>query len=61
MPKWGKRLPPPRQGGRWPTDWQTGSAFVYGRVRVVRYKEVLCLWRVLGHDMVIPTTPLIIP
>ena len=50
-PKWGKRLPPPRQGGRWPGAWQTGSAFLYGRVRQVRYKEVLCLWRVLGHDV----------
>ncbi len=52
-PKWGKRLAPPRQGGRWPSDWQTGTAFVYGRVRQVRYKEVLCLWRVLGHDVVV--------
>jgi hypothetical protein len=52
-PKWGKRLPPPRQGGRWPGAWQTGSAFIYGRLRQVRYKEVLCLWRVLGHDVVV--------
>ena len=50
-PKWGKRLPPPRQGGRWPGGWRTGTAFVYGRVRAVRYKEVVCLWRVLGPDV----------
>jgi len=50
-PKWGKRLPPPRQGGRWPGAWQSGTAFLYGRVRAVRSKEVLCLWRVLGHDV----------
>jgi len=50
-PKWGKRLPPPRQGGRWPGAWQTGSAFIYGRHRTVVYKEVVCLWRVLGHDV----------
>ena len=50
-PKWGKRLPPPRQGGRWPGAWQAGQAFLYGRVRQVRYKEVVCLWRVLGHDV----------
>src|SRR5262249_20502631 len=50
-PKWGKRLPPPRQGGRWPGAWQSGRAFLYGRVRAVRYKEVICLWRVLGHDV----------
>jgi Transposase DDE domain len=52
-PKWGKRLPPPRQGGRWPGAWQAGTAFVYGCLRQVRYKEVLCLWRVLGHDVVV--------
>jgi hypothetical protein len=50
-PKWGKRLPPPRQGGRWPGAWRTGAAFIYGRQREVVYKGVLCLWRVLGHDV----------
>jgi DDE superfamily endonuclease len=53
LPKWGKKLPPPRQGGRWPGNWQSGKAFIYGRVREVKYKEVLCLWRVLGHDVVV--------
>jgi hypothetical protein len=52
-PKWGPRLPPPRQGGRWRGAWQTGSAFLYGRQREVVYKEVLCLWRVLGHGVVV--------
>ncbi len=52
-PKWGRQLAPPRQGGRWPGRWQEGQAFIYGRVRPVRYKEVLCLWRVLGHDRVV--------
>jgi hypothetical protein len=52
-PKWGKRLFPPRQGGRWSVPWQSGEAFLYGRLRQVRYKEVLCLWRVLGHDVVV--------
>ena len=50
-PKWGKRLPPPRQGGRWRGAWQTGTAFLYGQKRQVEFKEVLCLWRVLGHDV----------
>lgn len=50
MPLWGKRLPPPRQGGRWPGEWHGGAALLYGRRRAVRYKEVLCQWRVLGHD-----------
>jgi hypothetical protein len=52
-PKWGRPLAPPRQGGRWPGGWQTGSAWLYGRVRQVRYKEVVCLWRVLGHDVLV--------
>jgi hypothetical protein len=49
-PVWGKRLSPPRQGGRWPGQWQDGAAFIYGRERQVSYKEVLCQWRVMGHD-----------
>jgi hypothetical protein len=50
-PKWGRPLPPPRQGGRWPGAWQQGEAFLYGRRRPVRWKEVVCLWRVLGHEV----------
>jgi hypothetical protein len=50
-PKWGKRLPPPRQGGRWPGAWQEGQAFLYGRLRQVRWKEVVALWRVAGHQV----------
>jgi DDE superfamily endonuclease len=49
-PKWGRRLAPPRQGGRWPGAWQTGTAFIYGRQRQIRWKEVICLWRVLGSE-----------
>jgi len=52
-PLWGRRLPPPRQGGRWPGAWQEGKAFVYGRLRPLRYKEVLCRWRVLGPDVAV--------
>jgi hypothetical protein len=50
-PKWGQRLPPPRQGGRWPGAWQEGRAWLYGRWRSVRYKEVVCLWRVAGPQV----------
>jgi DDE superfamily endonuclease len=53
MPKWGKKLAPPRQGGWWPGPWQEGKAFIYGRMRKVRWKEALCLWRVLGHDVTV--------
>ena len=51
MPKWGKKLPPPRQGGRWTRWWQEGHAFLYGRSRKVLWKEEVCLWRVSGHDV----------
>jgi hypothetical protein len=49
-PKWGRKLPPPRQGGRWPGPWQEGEVYLYGRRRHVRWKEVVCLWRVLGAE-----------
>ena len=45
------QLPPPRQGGRWTRPWHEGTAFLYGRRRKVRWKEVVCLWRVSGHDV----------
>jgi hypothetical protein len=51
LPKWGRRLPPPRQGGRWPGAWHEGDVFIYGRRRHVRWKEVVCLWRVLGWEV----------
>ena len=50
-PKWGRKLWPPRQGGRWPGPWQEGQAYIYGRRRTVRWKEVVCLWRVAGHEV----------
>jgi hypothetical protein len=50
-PKWGRRLPPPRRGGSWERGWRTGSGFIYGRERKVRWKEVICLWHVLGHEV----------
>jgi DDE superfamily endonuclease len=50
-PKWGRRLPPPRRGGFWERGWRTGRGFIYGRERKVRWKEVVCLWRVLGWEV----------
>lgn len=47
--KWGRRLPPPRQGGRWTRSWHEGTAFGYGRRRKVGWKEIICAWRVSGH------------
>jgi hypothetical protein len=52
-PRWGRRLPPPRQGGRWPGPWREQRAFVYGRVRQVRWKERCALWHVTGADRVV--------
>jgi len=49
-PKWGKKLAPPRQGGRWSGPWRDGEAFIYGRVRKVRWKEIVGLWRVTGSE-----------
>jgi hypothetical protein len=51
--KWGRRLPPPRQGGRWTRHWHEGTAFIYGRQRKVRWKEVACVWRVSGPDVAV--------
>ena len=50
-PKWGKRLEPPRRGGMWNAKWQVGTAFVYGRQREIRWKEIISLWRVLGWEV----------
>jgi hypothetical protein len=51
--RWGRPLPPPRQGGRWPGAWRTGQAWIYGRLRTVRWKEILGQWRVAGHDVIV--------
>ena len=35
----------------WNAKWQVGTAFVYGRQREIRWKEIICLWRVLGWEV----------
>jgi DDE superfamily endonuclease len=50
-PRWGPQLAPPCRGGQWKTKWQVGTAFVYGRQRQIRWKETICLWRVLGWEV----------
>jgi hypothetical protein len=50
-PKWGRRLAPPKKAGYWRESWQEGEAFLYGRRRAVRWKEKICLWRVLGSEV----------
>ena len=49
--KWGPRLEPPRRGGLWKAKWQVGTAFLYGQQREIRWKEIICLWRVLGWEV----------
>ena len=51
-PKWGRSgCRHPARAGCGSGRWQVGIAFVYGRQRKVRWKEVVCLWRVLGWEV----------
>ena len=38
-------------GAAWKGKWQVGTAFVYGQKRTIRWKEIICLWRVLGWEV----------
>ena len=49
--KWGKRLPAPRDHGRWNVPWHSGKAWVYGKLRRFHYKQVDCRWSVSGPDV----------
>jgi len=46
--KWGRRLPAPQNHSQWKVRWQTGRAYVYGRMRSFRYKQLPCCWSVSG-------------
>lgn len=48
--KWGRRMAAPRNHSKWNACWQRGRAFIYGRMRRIRYKRVLCQWAVSGSD-----------
>ena len=45
---WGVRLPAPQDHAQWTVPWQSGTAFVYGRRRTVRFREQACRWAVSG-------------
>ena len=47
----GSAAGPAAPGGRWKAKWQVGTAFVYGRKRTIRWKEIVCLWQVLGWEV----------
>lgn len=48
--KWGRRMAAPQNHKKWDAAWQTGRAFIYGRMRRFRYKRVLCQWAVSGAN-----------
>lgn len=48
--KWGQRMAAPPHHEKWDTSWHQGRAWVYGRVRKIRYKQMLCQWSVSGHE-----------
>ena len=50
--KWGRRLPAPQQHAQWKVNWQTGRAYVYGRLRAFRYKCLPCCWSVSGPKQI---------
>ena len=50
-PKWGVRIAAPQHHVYWPVAWQPGQAWVYGRTRRFRYKQLRCRWAVSGPSI----------
>lgn len=50
---WGRRLPAPQEHAQWPVRWQRGRAYVYGRLRTFRYKQLRCCWSVSGAQQIV--------
>jgi DDE superfamily endonuclease len=50
-PKWGERLAAPQHHVYWSTSWRAGRAWVYGRSRPFRYKQLQCRWAVSGPQI----------
>lgn len=48
--KWGRRMANPKHHDLWEVPWQESRAWVYGRLRTIRYKQVLCQWAVSGYQ-----------
>jgi len=47
--KWGRRIAAPQHHTKWKdAAWQQGEAFLYGRRRKFRYKQIRCHWHVTG-------------
>jgi hypothetical protein len=50
-PKWGDRIAAPQHHVYWSPSWRTGRAWVYGRIRAFRYKQLRCRWSVSGPQL----------
>jgi hypothetical protein len=50
-PKWGPRMAAPQHHLYWPVGWQRSRAWVYGRLRHFRYKQLRCRWAVSGPQI----------
>jgi hypothetical protein len=48
--KWGRRIAAPQHHVYWPATWQASRAWVYGRRRRFRYKQLQCRWAVSGSQ-----------
>jgi hypothetical protein len=44
----GRRLPAPQQHDKWRTPWTKGKAYLYGRLRKFRCRQLECRWSVTG-------------
>lgn len=49
--KWGPRIAAPQHHVYWPATWQASRAWVYGRRRRFRYKQIQCRWAVSGPQI----------
>jgi DDE superfamily endonuclease len=48
--KWGPRLAAPQCHCQWHVPWHQEQAWIYGRVRTFRYRQVRCYWVVSGSE-----------
>jgi hypothetical protein len=51
LPRWGARFAAPQHHLYWPVCWRQGQAWVYGRTRRFRYKQLRCRWAVSGPQV----------
>ena len=50
-PLWGARFAAPQHHLYWPVRWRQSQAWVYGRLRRFRYKQLRCRWAVSGPQV----------